>query len=273
MMLAGEEEKTFDEQEWMGVSVVMMQNLPCRCTQEEIEAVVQELGFAHLVSYFHLPQKYSGGRNCGYGFIGFVCPEVAHKFRDAFDGWILKSRTSSKQVRLKPAYHQQNRLHAEALPHKQPASLPYKLQGIAPVHQEPAFFSNHLQAIMPAHLQQTSMPDWLQAEPQKVSIPSRPHANVPAYLQLASPPNRQQAEVWKERQDNLSHATVYSPEQEAALQQKMALTVAALSSEWTKEVCCSLKHALLDFSPPPGLQHDSGLHANVDRASILRLSL
>eukprot|EP00930_Biecheleria_cincta_P062367 TRINITY_DN4784_c0_g1_i3.p1 TRINITY_DN4784_c0_g1~~TRINITY_DN4784_c0_g1_i3.p1 ORF type:complete len:220 (+),score=45.04 TRINITY_DN4784_c0_g1_i3:77-736(+) len=106
-LLFGRPSEPDDEHDWSGVSVVMIQNLPCRCTPEEIAAAVEELGFGAYVNYFHLPRKASGGRNCGYGFIGFISPEHTEKFRNVFEGYTLKSRASAKQLTLKPAHQQQ----------------------------------------------------------------------------------------------------------------------------------------------------------------------
>lgn len=100
-------EDTYDEQDWADVSIVMIQNLPCRCTPEEVAAAADELGFGDYVNYLHIPRKSRNGRNCGYGFIGFISPEVTLKFRDVFEGYTLRSRTSSKQLTLKPAHQQQ----------------------------------------------------------------------------------------------------------------------------------------------------------------------
>eukprot|EP00930_Biecheleria_cincta_P091078 TRINITY_DN8058_c0_g1_i5.p1 TRINITY_DN8058_c0_g1~~TRINITY_DN8058_c0_g1_i5.p1 ORF type:complete len:221 (-),score=46.88 TRINITY_DN8058_c0_g1_i5:431-1093(-) len=101
------ESQVQDEDDWRDITIVMMQNLPCRCTPEEISAAVGEVGFGPYVNFVHLPRKSAGGRNCGYGFVGFVNAEITLKFRDVFEGCTLKSRTSSKQVRLKPAHRQQ----------------------------------------------------------------------------------------------------------------------------------------------------------------------
>eukprot|EP00930_Biecheleria_cincta_P089412 TRINITY_DN78705_c0_g1_i1.p1 TRINITY_DN78705_c0_g1~~TRINITY_DN78705_c0_g1_i1.p1 ORF type:complete len:235 (+),score=30.93 TRINITY_DN78705_c0_g1_i1:47-706(+) len=97
--------KEEEEEMWSGVYTMMMQNLPSRCTSDEIMAAVQELGFGDYVNYLRVPRNRTG-RNGGYGFIGFVTPELTQKFRQVFDGFTLKSRSSSKQVRLKPARQQ-----------------------------------------------------------------------------------------------------------------------------------------------------------------------
>eukprot|EP00930_Biecheleria_cincta_P076399 TRINITY_DN63620_c0_g1_i1.p1 TRINITY_DN63620_c0_g1~~TRINITY_DN63620_c0_g1_i1.p1 ORF type:complete len:223 (+),score=40.95 TRINITY_DN63620_c0_g1_i1:66-734(+) len=99
---------------WDGVCVAMMQNLPCRCTSEEILEAVEDVGFRADVNFLHIPRKMSGrGRNNGYGFIGFLTTEITQKFRDAFDGYILKTRSSHKQIKLMPAHEQPSKGQAQ----------------------------------------------------------------------------------------------------------------------------------------------------------------
>eukprot|EP00930_Biecheleria_cincta_P062373 TRINITY_DN4784_c0_g4_i1.p1 TRINITY_DN4784_c0_g4~~TRINITY_DN4784_c0_g4_i1.p1 ORF type:complete len:371 (+),score=77.86 TRINITY_DN4784_c0_g4_i1:79-1113(+) len=177
------DQQTFDQKDWRGVSVMMMQNLPCRCTPEEIGSAVGELGFAHHVNYFHLPRKLPGGRNLGYAFIGLVTPELAQKFRDAFEGYTFTSRSSSKKVRLKPA-------------HRQPVSSPDRLRPNAPARQKQASLPS-LQVNMPAHQQQASLRNRrlvnILAHEQQASLPSRPMASAPPHQQQAFVPNCPQA--------------------------------------------------------------------------------
>eukprot|EP00440_Ansanella_granifera_P072933 gb/GFBE01079149.1/.p1 GENE.gb/GFBE01079149.1/~~gb/GFBE01079149.1/.p1 ORF type:complete len:168 (+),score=35.24 gb/GFBE01079149.1/:1-504(+) len=96
--------KVRSTQDWTGVRVVMLQNIPCRCQQSEIVDIVREFGFEESVEYIRLPHK--SHKNAGYAFVGFSRPEAAVKFRDVVHGYCIKSRTSNKKIKALPAHVQ-----------------------------------------------------------------------------------------------------------------------------------------------------------------------
>eukprot|EP00930_Biecheleria_cincta_P062374 TRINITY_DN4784_c0_g6_i1.p1 TRINITY_DN4784_c0_g6~~TRINITY_DN4784_c0_g6_i1.p1 ORF type:complete len:329 (-),score=72.95 TRINITY_DN4784_c0_g6_i1:229-1185(-) len=236
------EQQTFDEQDWTGVRVMTMQNLPCRCSPEELKSVVREFGFWPYVNYFHLPQRSPGGRNCGYGFIGFVTPELALKFRDVFEGFNLKSRASFKQVRLTPAHRQlvpaPNWPQPDVLAHQQQPSLPSVPQENMTAYQQQASVRNRSQVTKPAHQQQAFSPNRPLADApeyqqqQQSHLPNWLHAKTPAHQQQAFWPHRLQPETPARQQQaswaNRLHANALAHQRQAFLPDKQQASMSNL---------------------------------------------
>jgi hypothetical protein len=85
------------------IRTVMMRNIPCRCTKEDLFAAIEELGFAGAYDFFHLPIKRCQRQNYGYAFIGFSTAEVTKAFCAKAEGYRFRGRKSAKAVTLVPA--------------------------------------------------------------------------------------------------------------------------------------------------------------------------
>eukprot|EP00930_Biecheleria_cincta_P062368 TRINITY_DN4784_c0_g1_i4.p2 TRINITY_DN4784_c0_g1~~TRINITY_DN4784_c0_g1_i4.p2 ORF type:complete len:243 (+),score=51.74 TRINITY_DN4784_c0_g1_i4:86-814(+) len=232
-------EHDHDEHDWLGVSIVMIQNLPCRCTQEEIAAAVDELGFGAYVNYLHLPRKAPGGRNCGYGFIGFISPELTQKFRDVFEGYTLKSRASSKQLKLKPAHQQQARVNRSQSKPK-------------PKQRNDIMGDNGL------FLEEI----WMQE--QSEFLPDVPKKGPSATASTVQDEIALLAAVLKKQQSTL----------EIVCAQQMALSAELILKEQsTLQRARAQQIALSMFGHPAGLELDPAIAMDFGRTSIMRMSL
>lgn len=102
---------------------VMIRNIPCRCSEEEVLAAVHELGFRGH-NYFHMPWR--GTREkvqaCGYAFIGFEDTETTRRFAAAMTGYVFANRNSLKVVQIVPAHIEGSdpRSHAKGNKRKKP---------------------------------------------------------------------------------------------------------------------------------------------------------
>jgi len=84
------------------VRTLMIKHIPCRCTREEVLDAIDSLGFEGTYEFFHLPTK-RGQHNFGYAFISFWGQQTAIAFQSAMNGFIFRSRQSSKSVCVVPA--------------------------------------------------------------------------------------------------------------------------------------------------------------------------
>jgi len=84
------------------MTTVMLCNIPCRVTLEEIIHAVRSLGFDDTYDLLHAPgpkrrHRYlASTTNIGYAFINFVKPEDAQNFMKAFEGFCFEGRHSEK---------------------------------------------------------------------------------------------------------------------------------------------------------------------------------
>jgi RNA recognition motif-containing protein len=69
-----------------------------------LQEVVQR-GFEGLFDFLYLPRDFKKGINMGFGFVNFIEPEYALRFRDSLDGQHLDNymRMKSKAIRVHPA--------------------------------------------------------------------------------------------------------------------------------------------------------------------------
>eukprot|EP00928_Gymnodinium_smaydae_P100396 TRINITY_DN983_c0_g1_i1.p1 TRINITY_DN983_c0_g1~~TRINITY_DN983_c0_g1_i1.p1 ORF type:complete len:396 (-),score=44.08 TRINITY_DN983_c0_g1_i1:258-1445(-) len=110
-----EEEIVIDEhqgksaQDWLGpepsVTTLMLKNIPCRLTRENVTEELRELGFAGLHDAMHIPSR-SNGSNKGYGFINFVTADVARRAADTLNGHMFKGTESTKLCQVTVAAFQ-----------------------------------------------------------------------------------------------------------------------------------------------------------------------
>jgi hypothetical protein len=84
------------------LTTVMLCNIPCRVSLEEIEQAVAFLGFEGTYDLLHAPgpkrrhRNISSTTNIGYAFINFQHPEHAQRFINVFDGFHFVGRQSDK---------------------------------------------------------------------------------------------------------------------------------------------------------------------------------
>lgn len=85
------------------MTTLMIKNIPCRCSQQEILDAIEEVGFGQAYNFFYLPMTQGQTHNIGYVFIGFDEDDVAAQFTAAITGFRFKSRNSSKCCEVVPA--------------------------------------------------------------------------------------------------------------------------------------------------------------------------
>jgi len=80
---------------------VMIRNIPCSCTRDEILKAIEDLGFAGKHDFFYQPMR--KGKALGYAFIGFPDPQVTKEFASSMIGYRFERKMSSKIVTVTPA--------------------------------------------------------------------------------------------------------------------------------------------------------------------------
>lgn len=83
------------------VDTLLLENLPCRCSQQEILDAITVAGFGNLFDFFYMPVRC--GRNFGYAIVGFKEPDVCAAFAEALSGYRFSERVSSKSCTVTPA--------------------------------------------------------------------------------------------------------------------------------------------------------------------------
>lgn len=108
--------------ETLNATTLMLCNIPCRATIEEVVTAVHSLGFENTYDFLYVPGatccygKAGVSRNLGYAFVNFLTAEVARHFVIAFDGFSFGGRYSSKKGVAKIARVQgleNNLMHAD----------------------------------------------------------------------------------------------------------------------------------------------------------------
>lgn len=82
---------------------VMIKNIPCRCSKQDILDAIEELGFGAEYNFFHMPVPRGQAQNIGYAFIGFNDKDVTARFASAMTGYRFLSRNSTKSCIVVPA--------------------------------------------------------------------------------------------------------------------------------------------------------------------------
>jgi len=92
------------------ITTLMVQNIPCRITQEQLVDVIVDLGFGDKYDFLYLPtcsrSSMTGRSNLGYGFINFSQPETAEAFGRVFTNYLFEGTRSKKVSTVKPAHIQ-----------------------------------------------------------------------------------------------------------------------------------------------------------------------
>lgn len=87
------------------VTTLMLSNLPCRLTREDLMETIESAGFKGLFDFLYLPRtgKSATSPNFAYGFINLVSSEVAELFTTQFGGYQFQHLASGKAMIVKPA--------------------------------------------------------------------------------------------------------------------------------------------------------------------------
>ncbi|CAE7459609.1 ML2 [Symbiodinium natans] len=88
------------------ITTMMLKNIPCRKSQEEVMATIDEEGFGARYDFFYLPRDVKFRANLGYAFINFVTPEDAADFQNKMDGYRFPNSGSAKACIVVPAHVQ-----------------------------------------------------------------------------------------------------------------------------------------------------------------------
>lgn len=83
---------------------VMLRNIPCRCTHQDILDLLTHHGWADSCNFFRLPMPRGRCKgNLGYAFIGFPTTELTQEFMLSMKGVEFCSRRSTKVLDVTPA--------------------------------------------------------------------------------------------------------------------------------------------------------------------------
>jgi len=88
------------------ITTMMLKNIPCRKSQEEVMAQIDKKGFGSRYDFFYLPRDVKFRANLGYAFINFVTPEDAAAFQAEMNGYRFVNSGSSKACVVVPAHVQ-----------------------------------------------------------------------------------------------------------------------------------------------------------------------
>jgi len=82
------------------ITTMMIRNIPCRCSEEDIMADIEALGFAGKYDFFYLPRDRRQKSNLGYAFINLDCPKSAVNFQAKLQGYrfAASSKSGSRKV-------------------------------------------------------------------------------------------------------------------------------------------------------------------------------
>jgi len=84
------------------ITSLMLCNLPCRLTQQQLTRTIEQLGFGGKYDYIHFPAS-KGSANLGYVFVNFKTPEDAALFSLAFGNYRFADSRSKKVPEARPA--------------------------------------------------------------------------------------------------------------------------------------------------------------------------
>lgn len=90
------------------VTSMMLRNIACRFSQEDIAEVLDAAGFGGAYTWIYTPRSAVARRtsNLGYAFVSFISPEWAQKCRSVFDGASFGPGRSKKCCQVVPANNQ-----------------------------------------------------------------------------------------------------------------------------------------------------------------------
>jgi hypothetical protein len=80
------------EGEWANISTVKIENLPRRCSQDEVLTAVDAAGFSGSYDFFFMPRGPCSKQNHGHAFLNFKDPAIAIRFRDVMIGSNIRAK-------------------------------------------------------------------------------------------------------------------------------------------------------------------------------------
>lgn len=86
----------------IGITTLMVKNIPCKKSQEDVLCLINQRGFKGKFDFFHLPRDRRLRTNLGYAFINLISEEDATRFKIAMSGYRF-SKTSAKRCVVVPA--------------------------------------------------------------------------------------------------------------------------------------------------------------------------
>mmetsp|Transcript_15553 Transcript_15553/g.34090 ORF Transcript_15553/g.34090 Transcript_15553/m.34090 type:complete len:267 (-) Transcript_15553:190-990(-) len=117
------------------ITTMMLKNIPCRKSQEEVMQHIDLKGFDRRYDFFYLPRDVKFRANLGYAFINFATPEGAANFLDQMNGYRFSNSGSTKACVVVPAHVQglkDNLAVFKRTEVMRSNRKPYFLQGAAP---------------------------------------------------------------------------------------------------------------------------------------------
>lgn len=88
------------------ITTMMLKNIPCRKSQEEVMMHIDQKNFGGRYDFFYLPRDVKFRANLGYAFINFLTPEDASAFSDEMNGYRFSGSGSTKACAVVPAHVQ-----------------------------------------------------------------------------------------------------------------------------------------------------------------------
>lgn len=88
------------------ITTMMLKNIPCRKSQEEVMATIDFESFQGRYDFFYLPRDVKFRANLGYAFVNFLTPEDAANFQSRMNGYRFVNSGSSKACQVVPAHVQ-----------------------------------------------------------------------------------------------------------------------------------------------------------------------
>mmetsp|Transcript_36418 Transcript_36418/g.82578 ORF Transcript_36418/g.82578 Transcript_36418/m.82578 type:complete len:652 (+) Transcript_36418:95-2050(+) len=88
------------------ITTMMLKNIPCRKSQEEVMMHVDQNGYSGRYDFFYLPRDVKFRANLGYAFINFITQEDALRFQAEMNGYRFVGSGSSKACSVVPAHVQ-----------------------------------------------------------------------------------------------------------------------------------------------------------------------
>jgi hypothetical protein len=86
--------------------VMMVCNMPCRVTHDELVDAIDSYGFTGKFQVTYLPRWFGSVSNLGYGFVHFPSCADAERFALAFEGHHFGQKSSHKKCTIKIAHQQ-----------------------------------------------------------------------------------------------------------------------------------------------------------------------
>merc|ERR1712007_94459 len=87
------------------VTTMMLKNIPCHRSQEEILRCINQQGYGGKYDFFYLPENLRLGSNLGYAFINIISADDAARFKIEMTGFKFPG-TSAKRCAVVPAHVQ-----------------------------------------------------------------------------------------------------------------------------------------------------------------------